>query len=615
MTKYYSIKTLFLMLATAALFMACSKDDDAPAEINNSNNSAPVVPSFTLENTSYNQLEFGMIQVGNLNLNATTYSATIASENVSISNIDGDLFFMVPDISPGNYNIVGSVEGNSFDLALTINATPTVASPETYVNDIKKETFDFLSLDSSITEIQNIDSTINLSDHRQALQEIQSDFNNTFNQLNAAQKSELARFLKANETVFNDVGSVVSVDSLNFNKAGLGDLGAYVDAISRNMMKKAIKIATLTAIGVSQLTACTASAGLLFPACAASLVSGGLAIKYSVELLEDYTESLDKTLLLYETDIDGIFEKSFAFKHDKTFRLKIKAHRRTIYKADVGSSNSIIALFINVGNKGVEYYNGIVDFVNDLASEFGKNYDILNRFPHPNDINNFKSKWLNEKGTYYSIEGITNNKVSIKSQRVLNDQLEVVFKNSDTTLQNFGFTLKFDDGDFSHSQRFTASIEGAPELLPSIAGLWTLNREFNGDSVIYVGDWSYSGFSQIVSGNCSGTKIFNNRTKTDLGTLNFTASNSNVRSLSRITLEDRTHSVSPNCDVTYGPWMNSRTETETDDFTYELLSATQLKLSLFDNGQQFIDTFQIVLNNNSLELKSNEDNWVAYYTR
>ncbi|MEQ8909843.1 MAG: hypothetical protein RIC95_11655 [Vicingaceae bacterium] len=603
-----------LLLSIALINFGCSKEEDETITETPTTPTQPPAASFTLNKSSLKQLEFGQITVANVNLAAESYAGNVGNSSVNLTNVDGDLFFMAPDISAGNYKLTADIEGNPVELTFDITATPTVASPEVFIDNIQQDIFDFDDLDSTISAINNLNSNLDLQDHKQALQEIQADYNNIYSQLDAAQKAEVAKFLKANEDLFTDVGSVVKIDSLNFNKAGLGEYDVYLDALSRDMMKKAVKIAALTAAGVSSLTACAASAGFFVPACLASLVSGGAAIKYSVELLEDYERSLDKTILLYEMDIEGINEKSFEFTHDQTFQFNIRGHRRSIYKDDVGSTVPILSYFIEVGNKGQEYYNAVVDLINDLAAQFTKGYGVLNRFPHPSGVDNFKSQWFPEKGTYYSVGNISNAKVTIKNQNVVNNTLEVTFENSDTTDQNFSFELIYDDGDFRTTERFSASIEGQAANGLSILGLWNLVKENDGNTTTNVGEWKLDGFAHSTSGPCAGIKAYPYRSKVNYERLNFN-DNQGMNYSQSSTDEDRTYSMDQNCNITYGPWTNTTTETDSELYNYQIVNQNTLIVSVTDGGVVYQDTLQYTLSPNELIVSNPIDNWTSYYSR
>lgn len=595
------MKSYFLpiLIVLISFTNSCTKDEDSPVVNNTTTPTTPPSPILKLDKSAYYQFEVAELSVQNLSLNSEVYTASIDTVSLELRSLEGNLYFITPDLPSGVYTLSSNVEGQAISFTLSINNVAVVSDPVSYIDQVKGDVFEISVADSILARLNDLDPSPDHLSNYNSYKNLQAEFDAQLALLNNQEKAALAKFFKANEEVFNFSQPDVLKDSLNMTKSALGRLDAYIES-RVNSGRISLKIAALSLFtGGYALSTCLGSGLTAWPACLVSIAALGNGYRILWKFHNDIKTELDRTFILFNTDVSEMNQKSFQLDHDATYRLKIRGERRTLYNADMNTKIPVLASFFEVCDTAEVYWNRLRDYVNRAAEKFTGNYDLVGKFPHPKRLSTFRSQWINETADYFSVGSISNSKVSLKSQNVINNHIEVVFSNADTADHDFDFSLIYNDGINSMNTRVKARIKGRDSIL-SILGNWNLkeSRHLDQGIMVPVGNWRYYE-SSIIAGTCTLNTV-DQRDKYLSGNLNISA-NQFVVSYNEVD-EGRTVNYDlQDCKIlSYGPWTSRSSGTDTYTYNYTLLGSNQMRL--VEAGQTSSITIEYNLTNDRFTL-------------
>lgn len=463
----------------------------------------PATPSgtLTLQNGTYSQLELAQIDVSNVTLNATSYSGQIGSETVHVGTLVDQLFFVVPDISAGQYDINLTIEGHDYSVPITITETILPTDVNGYISTQRDVIFDITGVSDDLSSVSNISNPTEDANNISTYTDVRNDFDAEVANLSAADQSLLAKYLKANESTFNSVLTINPKDSLNINRGGIGTYYNNLDSDVQDLIVVGSSAAlTLGGIMVAY-QACPVTVGW---SCVAGLAATGVGIKLLLKYKAKVGNISDKTWTLIETNLANFFNRS-TLQKDETYGIQVQGNRRTFYSEDAHSPNALVQSFWAVSDKGEDLWDGLKTVVNNIASIFSANYTINGVFPHPRHKTTYTSQWLNEKADYLTVTNISNPNVTVASQSKVDGEIRIVFTTNATTDQTFGFDLVYDDGEYEHIETvWNLVLSVSPCQESDLIGTWTMQDYYDdGSAAPYY--WTY--------------QIYND------GTLTFTDSN------------------------------------------------------------------------------------------
>lgn len=164
---------------------------------------------------------------------------------------------------------------------------------------------------------------------------------------------------------------------------------------------------------------------------------------------------LDKVFAPFSVALEGMTLKNFILKKDETYEMRIDIDRRTLYNADMNSSNTKVQNLITELNESKSTWDKIMSFVPTALSGTSNHFE---------NETTFNGTLIEEGNTYLSIYIYYNN-VSILNQTIVNNKIQVVFTTTETITQNFTFDVNYDDGEFQLTSTFNASLQLPPNTI------------------------------------------------------------------------------------------------------------------------------------------------------
>lgn len=478
----------FALISALMFFSACTPDD--------SEENLPINQQITVsaEKPSVYPFEVARLIVDGT-LTSGEYTGMIDGDiEVSISVMDNQIYFFVPDLSVGQHSLSFYIDDYEFLLDIEINEPENIPETGTYVNNTLENNTHIFTKNTALDSLLYQSGIITLDQLESNLQNAQARYTEVeeiLNALSEEEKKEYDRIYAANKDWLNEFQEFVLssnksncesllIEGINAKNAGrineANDLflqyklceientnsdvfSSFIDKINQflkqsqteDSLKAGLNVDSPKFVGVAVgLIAIVVLDKIIWP-----IIENHMGVWSEEVLGEDITEGQKNS-------------KNFSNGQKSALRTKVKF--RAVDFSDE-NSGGIIGTFVGWVNKANEAIKRL------LATKPEAEVRPLN-LPSSNEIlvynRNMEVKVINNS-----------DKVSLSSSQIVDDIWEVVFETDETESQEFTYEITYDDNRTQISKEFTATLE-VEEPHPLI-GKW---KAIQIDDDI-VGEWRY----------------------------------------------------------------------------------------------------------------------------
>ena len=368
---------------------------------------------------------------------ADYYDAFISDYEIQLLRVDDQtLTFMMPNVPTGEQMLLLDLSGNSFEIVFNINALTEINNPDTYFNEYKTDLRNMLD---TLMQLDNQQFNA-VSTNMDLAEAYMSDFESAYQSATNEQRIEFVQMMEANPEIFD-----FTIDLHDFNDSlftGTKDFVKWdkqLESDSRYFV--GLVIATAATIGIFD--------GVLLTGNPIAIGITGAAIVVEFTLILDQADKiLTSSYAPFQFAVDNELKNNLTFDCDVS-NLNVNAQYRTLYSGDLGGSSTISSLASSL-QTFAGYWDKVVNAIPGLDGDV-KTLDEQTNYT--------------EGGTsavsaeYLSIENISNSQVSMESFSNENEQLNVLFSNSEPVDQSFTFDLQYANPNFnSVTETVSASI-------------------------------------------------------------------------------------------------------------------------------------------------------------
>ncbi len=356
-----------------------------------------------------------------------TFTGTFGDIEVSVVQSEpGILYFMIPNVSPGLYNLTinfGEYEGFS---DLTVDTPQQIGNPEDIVNNVINIANNSLQ---DLEYIENQTGQLVGEQEKLFLSNTISEMNSVYSTLSASERQQFASFIMANPEMFG-------ADSTRSVASGIV-LQGFRDFMKVNMLK--IMIAggsfylSFTAPEPTGLTKIIALASAIY------------LVKKVAELGMLVLDIYDASVVAEQSDLI-IPRSELVFLNHEEIMFDVKLSYRTIYKEDMASTNVLLQEVISLIHTFLDYRDKIDGYILEFKSLFNISGGGLS--PGPKRVSEIQTTTSNEvdgEGDLVDLIEITNSNVNVAITDRATGYIVARFSTCETEYQNFNFTYTYAD--------------------------------------------------------------------------------------------------------------------------------------------------------------------------
>ncbi len=434
--KRLKILILITLFIVSFLFLSCKEN----SEIN-----SPPIEQITLsaDITNPTPYQFITITVHGMNITLDKYSGKLGEKSiVAVRKEDNQLSLMIPNVSPGKQTLTISFEKSQESIDLIIQQRPSINSDA--VNN------QFVADINNI--LNSLDSTVSAT-NRLTVNNLVNDFNDEFSKLTDSEKVEFAYFITNN---------------FNFSNLPLSFAEEENPLVGFNTFLK-FQITKIVFAGVALKTLLAAPEGVFtkIAAFASAVIIAESILEVGTRAIEIYQVA---TIPL-ESDLSGLqiptgptldrllkATASLELINNQEYSFDVIVKYRTIYSGDIGTTNPILSSIVENLDIFQTWWNKTNDALVELKNLFGYTGDVLKNRPKSlSDISTFQTAEFIGTSQNALILDITNPNISV-TQDNIGEQLRVTFSSEETSDQDFSFTLKYTEAEFTVDTTYEATL-------------------------------------------------------------------------------------------------------------------------------------------------------------
>ncbi len=503
-SKKTLLTLILLFIACTYTQTGCQKD---PKKNNNQQQQAQV--KFVISDSIIKPYQIIQIHVDGI-LTQDTYTGKLGTTDVTFKKISAnELVLLTPDINPGSYLLTSELIEKPINV--TISQSTAVTDPDGFIMKFVSEA------NNAFDSIQQQDSSLQLSpelsNSKNEINQAYSDYK----KLSSVQKIQVVTFLQNNQKLIDDLKTSVN-NYYKAQKKGKNKGAAENFVILSGTVGALIATAAGASGGAVIVTAAIAMEigyhffwGHASPVLNTALkaLNEGFHITYwGTNYLADVTyDKASNIVQTKENKKKGVIE----INNNQKINCLIKPTFRSIQASDEFSSSTAVSGFIKIYNKLRSIWT---DY---LAGKFGSlpTYSNVTEQKFADDISKFNVQ-VTTNGTNVKVSNITGSASSFF----------ISFSTTQTTDQNFSFSITFTDGTVKASKDIScilksvspyvgtwvmysgASSRTDQKLLSSDTLSWDAQNETFGFREI-TGHYIPSPYYKSVYPNCKSLPIWN----------------------------------------------------------------------------------------------------------
>jgi len=479
MTKNIRLFSLLaILISISIIYSSCGTVEDIFG-----NDVEPESGILTLERYSLVPGEVSTINA-DYELPSGIINGYIDAEEISFDAIGNALYFSVPNLQPGSYEIAFNIDDIDYSFPIEIEAGKLISNPIAYVENAQNFGVELyntsLELEGALTVSGIIDSAQSII-NQQALQNQLSKANLVFSQMTEEEKAEFAKIFSANEYWINEFQQMFLQNFKSSHCESLLEAG--------NVAKNAGKIYEAR------------DHFLKYKHCKIDHYTNNSLVYYLNKfnkLIDDYTGDNNKSTLTLPI-VPVVMALAFVYFVWTRMDAEIQAINTNPFADDLTDEKVSNTSFVN--NQKTNYSSRVkfraVD-QNDINRQdifgmfVGLIHDankaikrLLTIVPDP-DVRPISLTSSNETVDFnrnFVIQNINNSNVTLKSSAIVDDLWEVIFETVESEDQEFQYDLVYNDGKTQLTKQVSATISIGDPLL----GTWEA-IEVDGQAV---GEWQY----------------------------------------------------------------------------------------------------------------------------
>ena len=465
------------ILIFSTILFSCKKDETV--EPNNDNNGGNGQTTAPVDDIELSKLNFYVFEVAHASLNnglnpdSSSYQGFINGVSTHIEVKDGSIYFFIPDVPSGNYNLTVNIDGDSYSTKnFNVTKLAITPNPSSYVSNLTSD------VNVKIQELREITDSlsnhINSSIAHQDINNLENHFNQLivdFNNLSPADQQIAVDVCNANIQGILDFE--LAVNALVFQYPPyMKSTYNYLDDVDnrttsvKNAVKEAIKankyyIGTTAVAGAIIGGVPTAGLG----AGPGAAIGAGLATAYVVLLDDKVHKAVEQRVKDICEPITSFFSSIF-----KPSNLQFSDGQPLTMQA-TGDFNSLYSGNATTNSFRSELTNSIIDFSNSWENiKANVPWNISSSVTNPNNISSpTLYNGVPIHAQYFTVSTITNNSsVQLVNYQNINGELVVEYTTQSTTPENFDMIVEY-------SSFMGTLTEVIPTTISDGALNWTAN--------------------------------------------------------------------------------------------------------------------------------------------
>lgn len=443
-------KNLFLSFLLLVIALGCKKDKSEPEN--------PGVV-FT-EDINIFPFEIAVLQTQNLQLTEDFYSGTFNGMGLQLQKNGGQLYFIVPDIAPGEYKLAVNVKGKDYELDYIVKALAEIPDPGGYLQEkISDFRYTDEELDALKTHASGYPGSDKMTAQLEMVKTIYLEIAASLAGASAEEKEIAAKFISANPELFSKPEFFTDLTDHELFKTTSGN---DAEAIARDLDKKINKACALILAGG------VATAAILDFAPAqwklAAGITGG-ATAGLIYIVNDYLTKASSSAIERFGDLivsDMSQKKATSgqgFDNGAAYQVDVHSAYKNLNKSSLNNSSTV--------------FKSIISALSTFETQWNKFFGLLPQWMvgksfHIKNITAEKTKKLPVNPRYLNIKNINNNKVTAIVDKN-GGKLHVSFKSDEVADQNFDYDLVYEAEGF---ETYTKRLSGILRTTHEIVGIW-----------------------------------------------------------------------------------------------------------------------------------------------
>lgn len=455
--------SLFLLaVISTAFFNSCSKEDEGAKPI-----------SFTTEKTQYAPYEFATI-TSSVNLfTSKSFVAKINDVEVMVGTDENSASFVLPNLPNGNYDLIFSVNENTYSVPINIKALSNILSADQYFNEIQSGLYQNINdLNSQITQLEQNSSDPN--EYENLKNDILkyttqlNDYTTSYHNLSDIEKQEFAKTIAANKALGDDYNQLIL--TLNSSTSSLRTAQSVQDYESK------VELASLTFYScvneIAQQIPCIVAGAIIaktpihpFINAGAILATGILVARFMVNVDKTIKAAItltDKSIKPFEfiTQTDDIqYDSGVETDTDNSIRYRSIINSDSNGQVNKVSANntagngSTITTIAQKYNLFKEKYNNLI---NELPSFFRPSY-IMKSLK-----NTYKSTSRSVHNKYINISNSSNPQVKLEQLNQPDGSIKIKATTTASTNQTFTYDVFYGNSNLASGLKKTVSATVLP---------------------------------------------------------------------------------------------------------------------------------------------------------
>jgi len=429
--------------------------------------------TFKITASNYNPSPYETVslKVEGVELLNDKYSVKIGADSITVLKQSSDsLIFSVPYLQPNTYQLSLNIDGYEAKFDLKIKAQVPIPNQaqvlEAFVTKTNNSIADLETATAQTGQVLTVADKALITD-------LLSSFNAAYNQLSANDKIQFAQYLAIHPEIFQSNSQKMKDVRIRLL------LEQYYESFSKKILPIGISAGTfaltITAPDPTFITKAVAFGAAVYLVLELVEVNKIALALYSDAVIAATAEigfSASNVPIFKSAANNSSFVSTpdFTFHNNKPVELNTAVKFRTIYAADVNSTNSLLkGITTNLSTFQSVWIKVDGAFIT-LRKLFGYTGSGLpEKAKDVSQITNFQTKTLNVAPENASILNISNSKVKVTVDNS-NAKFKVTFSTTESTAQQFNFTYRYVDG-VTLDTVYSAIVEGyQPYSIEKISG-------------------------------------------------------------------------------------------------------------------------------------------------
>jgi len=346
-------------------------------------------------------------------------------EVTAVQSEPGILYFMIPDVEPGEYSLTLNIgEGEGFT-SFTVLTSANADNPDEIIDNVIADATE------SIQYLENLQTQTGEQMGEQdklLLSNTISEMNSIYTTLSSSEKQQVASFIATNPELFSETTSK-SIAS-----------GALLEGFKDYMSKNMIKVMLAGSTFYLSFSAPEPTGVTKFIALAAGAYLFKKVLDLKMHILNIYSESV-------VAEYAELTERSeFVFLNHEEIMFDVKVSYRTMYKEDVSTTIPLLQEVIGLIDNYLNYWDKINGYIISFKAKFNISGGGLTGAPQRvSEIQTYASKEIDGNGELVEITNITNDNVKVAITGRDEGWIVARFSTCESEYQNFSFTYTYDD--------------------------------------------------------------------------------------------------------------------------------------------------------------------------